>query len=57
MVYDDQDGHKPNESGSCSMKSMEMEFQDFSGIGSCLSNPYGLCLGTLAQVQVVQDLT
>src|ERR1700692_2108841 len=29
----------PDESGSCSMKSMEMEFQGFSGIGSCLSNP------------------
>jgi hypothetical protein len=29
---------KPDESRSCSMKSMEMEFQGFSGIGSCLSN-------------------
>jgi hypothetical protein len=30
---------KRDESGSFSMKSMEMEFQGFSGIGSCLSNP------------------
>ena len=32
---------KPSESGSCSMKSMEMEFQGFSGIGSCFKVPYG----------------
>ena len=25
--------------GSCSMKSMEMVFQDFSRMGSCFSNP------------------
>jgi hypothetical protein len=30
---------KPDESGSFSMKSMEMEFQGLSRIGSCLSNP------------------
>jgi hypothetical protein len=48
---------KPDESGRCSMKSIDMEFQGFSGMGSCLSNLYGLCLGTLARAQVVQDLT
>ena len=30
---------KPEDKGSCSMKSIEMEFQGFSGMGSCLSNP------------------
>ena len=30
---------KLEDEGSCSMKSIEMEFQGFSGIGSCLSNP------------------
>ena len=29
----------PEDEGSCSMKSMEMEFQSFSGMGSCFSNP------------------
>ena len=29
---------KPEEDGSCSMKSMEMEFQGFSRTGNCLSN-------------------
>jgi len=38
------------------MKSMDMEFQGLSGMGSCFSNPNGLCLRTFAQVQVVQDL-
>ena len=32
----------PSESGSCSMKSMEMESQGQSGIGSCQRRPYGL---------------
>jgi hypothetical protein len=39
------------------MKSVDMEFQGLSGMGSCFSNLNGLCLGTLAQAQVVQDLT
>jgi len=30
---------KLDDVGSCSMKSMEMEFQGFSRMGSCLSNP------------------
>jgi hypothetical protein len=30
---------KPKESGSFSMKSMEIEFQGFSGIGSCFRSP------------------
>ena len=30
---------KPEEEGSCSMKSMEMESHGLSGIGSCLSSP------------------
>ena len=29
---------KPVEGESCSMKSMEMKFQGFSGTGSCLSS-------------------
>ena len=29
---------KPEDEGSCSMKSIEMEFHGFSGMGSCLSN-------------------
>ena len=32
---------KPLESGSCSMKSIKIEFQGFSGIGSCFNVPYG----------------
>src|ERR1700720_3065786 len=35
-------------SGSCSMKSIKMEFHGFSGMGSCLSVPYGLCRGAFA---------
>src|ERR1700731_1204093 len=42
--------------GSCSMKSIEMEFHSFLGIGSCLSIPYGLCQGAFTLPQVVQDL-
>ena len=45
------------ELGSCSMKSIEMEFHGFSRIGSCLSKPKGLCLGTFAHAQVVQEET
>src|SRR4029077_19200490 len=46
---------KPEDAGSCSMKSMEMEFHRRLGTGSCLSRPNGLCCGTLARVQVVQE--
>ena len=47
----------PEELGSCSMKSIEMEFHGFSRIGSCLSRPKGLCLGTFVCGQVVQEET
>ena len=47
----------PEELGSCSMKSIEMEFHGFSGIGSCLSKPKGLNLGTFMHAQVVQEET
>src|SRR6202030_901763 len=47
---------KPELSGSCSMKSIEMEFHSFLGMGSCLSVPYGLCQGAFTLPQVVQDL-
>src|SRR4029077_3471787 len=40
---------------NCSMKSMEMQFHGCSGTGSCLSRPNGLCHGTLARAQVVQE--
>ena len=30
---------KPDEEGSCSMKSIEIEFHGWSGTGSCLSIP------------------
>ena len=30
---------KPEDTGSCSVKSMEMEFHGHSGMGSCLSIP------------------
>ena len=46
----------PSEDGNCSMKSMEIEFQGLSGIGSCQRLPYGLCRGALDLVQAVQDL-
>ena len=46
----------PSEGGNCSMKSMEIEFHGFSGIGSCWRLPYGWCRGALDLVQVVQDL-
>ena len=41
------------EAGSCLMKSMEMEFHGFNGMGSCFRSPYGLCLGTFVHTQVV----
>ena len=45
------------EAGSCSMKSMEMEFHGFEGMGSCFRSPYGLCLETFARAQVVHEET
>ena len=30
---------KPEDGGKCSMKSIEIEFQGFSGTGNCLSKP------------------
>ena len=39
------------------MKSMEMEFYDFNGMGSCFRSLYGLCLGTFAHAQVVHEET
>ena len=47
---------KPEEIGKCSIKSIDIEFHGFSGIGNCLRAPYGLCRGTFARAQVVQDL-
>jgi hypothetical protein len=47
---------KPSEDGSCSMKSMEIEFRGLSGIGSCRRLPYGRCRDALDLVQAVQDL-
>src|SRR5260370_29987914 len=38
------------------MKSMEMEFHGFSGIGSCLSLPYGLWRGALVHAQFIHEL-
>ena len=37
------------------MKSMEIEFHGFDGMGSCFRSPYGLCLGTFAHTQVVHE--
>ena len=48
---------KPEEFGSCSMKSIKMEFHGFSGTGNCLSSPYGLWRGVLARAHEVQDWT
>ena len=48
---------KLEEDGSCSMKSIEMEFQGRAGTGNCLSSLKGQCRGVLALMQVVQDLT
>ena len=47
----------PEEAGSCSMKSMKMEFHGFNGIGSCFRSLYGLCLRTFVHVQVVHEDT
>ena len=47
---------KPNEGGNCSMKSIEIEFHGFSGMGSCRRFPYGRCRGALDLAQFVQDL-
>ena len=47
---------KPSEDGSCSMKSMEIEFQGLSGIGSCRRLLYGRCRDALDLAQAVQDL-
>ena len=30
---------KPEDGGSCSIKSIDMEFHGFSGIGSCFKRP------------------
>ena len=45
------------EAGSCLMKSMEMEFYGFEGMGSCFRSSYGLYLGTFVHVQVVHEET
>ena len=47
---------EPAEAGSCSMKSIDIEFHSFSGIGSCWRVPYGLWHWDLDCMQVVQDL-
>src|SRR6202453_2527325 len=46
----------PSEGGNCSMKSMEIKFHGFLGIGSCQRLPCGGCHGALDLAQVVQDL-
>ena len=43
----------PEEARSCSIKSMEMEFHGFKGMGSCFRSLYSLCLGTFTHAQVV----
>ena len=43
----------PEDGGSCSMKSIDMEFHGFLGMGSCFNKPKGLCLRTFMRVQVV----
>src|SRR6266481_4797658 len=45
----------PSDTGSCLMKSIEIDSQGWPGIGSCLRSPYGLWCGTLVHVQLVQD--
>ena len=47
---------KLSAAGRCSMKSMEIEFHGLSGMGSCLSFPYGLWCGALVHAQFVQEL-
>ena len=46
----------PLEVGKDSMRSMDIDSQGRSGIGSCLRYPKGLCRGTLIRLQVVQEL-
>ena len=46
----------PDDVGSCSMKSIDIEFQGCSGISSCLSNPQDRWHCDLERIQVVQDL-
>src|SRR5260221_11831444 len=43
----------PSDTGSCLMKSIEIDSQGWAGIGSCLRSPYGLCVGTLCVEQCV----
>ena len=47
---------KPEEEGSFSMKSIEIEFYGRFGIGSCWRDPYGLWCCGLDLIQVMQDL-
>jgi hypothetical protein len=46
---------KPLESGSCLIKSIEIDFQGWSRIRSCQRRPYGLCHFAFDLAQVVQD--
>ena len=46
----------PEEEGSFSMKSIEIEFHGRSGIGSYWRDPYGLWCYSLDRIQVTQDL-
>ena len=45
----------PEGGGSCSMRSVDMEFHSFLQMGSFFNKLKGLCLGTFVQVQVMQD--
>jgi len=47
---------KPSDDGNCLVKSMEIEFQGFSGIRSCRRLPYGQCQDALDLAQAMQDL-
>ena len=47
---------KPSEGGSCLIKSMEMEFHGFSGMGSCFRRLKGQWWGVLEQAQGIQEL-
>jgi len=47
---------KPEEEGSFSMKSIEIEFHGRSGIESCWRDLYGLWRCGLDRIQVTQDL-
>ena len=48
---------KPSEEGSCSIKSIEMEFHGFFRTGSCFRRPKGQWRGVLEQAQDIQELT